>query len=145
MSHIPYGYQIQDGIALPDPVQKEKIHQLIKYYLSGESITNSIQKSKFEKSRSVAERLLFEPLYLGDDYYPPLISQELHEQLIKERQKRYEAQGNFVSSRSYPVVPVYDQFIRKKEASLSEDSSLSPAEKAAFVYQQIESVKGKRS
>ena len=110
-------------------------------YFSGYSIQNVIRQTGIDRSSCAVKRILFDPVYLGDEYYPPMIDQQTHEDLLKERQKRYEAQGCFKSSRQAAPAPILSSFTYIGDPA-SVPSSLSPAEKAQTIYAMIQPVEG---
>ena len=111
MAHIPYGYRIVNGKAEYHPIDAEKVKQFIEYYLQGDSIKKAKEKADLPICNSTAGRILSLPVYLGDDYYPPLYDQKTAEMLAEERQKRYEAQGSFQADRTIPPIPVKSRFL----------------------------------
>lgn len=45
MGHTPFGYKIENGIAVIDQPAADKLRQLYKNYLSGMSLSNSLTAS----------------------------------------------------------------------------------------------------
>ena len=74
MAHIPYGYRIAGGKAEIDPEAKEKLDAFFASYLAGASIDKAAKEAGINRRHSVMAKMMQNPLYLGTDYYPRLIS-----------------------------------------------------------------------
>lgn len=88
MSQIPYGYRIEEGLAFPDPVQAEKLRRFVGLYLEGASGEHARCALDIEVSAQTLYRLLDKGLYLGTDYYPPLLDEETVDRVRKARRER---------------------------------------------------------
>lgn len=82
----PFGYRIVDGKAVIDAEQDERLKQMLSLYLDGLSIQAASEEAGM--TYTVARRALSNETYLGDGFYPPLISREMYEQLQTERKRR---------------------------------------------------------
>lgn len=76
MGHTPYGYRIENGIAVIDKTTANQVQQLYKNYLCGLSLTNAAKEAGIAILHSGAKRMLQNKHYLGDDFYPAIITQE---------------------------------------------------------------------
>ena len=88
MAHIPYGYRIRNGKAEADPEDAGKLMTFIGYYLAGMSIRTANKKAGTGRCDDSLRRLLRNRVYLGDSYYPQLISEERFEKIAEELEKR---------------------------------------------------------
>ena len=77
MTHTPYGYKIEKGQAVIDESIAEKVRQLFIEFLNCGSMRAAAVKVGIDKTHSVIGRLLRNEVYLGDEYYPQLIDDEL--------------------------------------------------------------------
>ena len=93
MAHMPYGYRIENGIAVIDEEKAEKVRNLYKGYLSGLSLTVAAKTAGIDAYHGTAGRMLRNERYLGDDYYPAIIDKETYEKAEAERVKRAKKLG----------------------------------------------------
>ena len=75
-SHVPYGYRIEDGKAIPDEVAAEKLKEFFNEYLACGSMLAAAKKAGIEKTHSMLGRILKNRTYLGSDFYPRLIDDD---------------------------------------------------------------------
>ena len=87
-AHIPYGYRIVDGKAVVDEVQAEQIRSFFEEYISGKALKVAAENVGLKIFHGSAGRMLRNTRYLGDDYYPAIIDQELFDKAEEERQSR---------------------------------------------------------
>lgn len=76
MNHTPFGYRIENGIAVIDEASAQKVKRLFKNYLDGFSLTNAAQKAGISVLHAGAKRMLKNTHYLGDSFYPAIIDKE---------------------------------------------------------------------
>lgn len=53
MAHIPYGYKIENGHAVPEPEQAKKLNDFIEAYFGGLSIKESRKASGITEENSI--------------------------------------------------------------------------------------------
>ena len=103
---IPYGYRITDGKAEPDPVESRRLMKFFAVYVDGGMITASAEAAGIDRSASCCRSMLTNPVYLGNDDYPPLISPEIM-RLAADRAERRSAHlrgiGHKNAARPIPV------------------------------------------
>lgn len=87
-AHIPYGYRIEDGKAVVDEIQAEQVRTFFKEYISGKALKVAAEMVGLKIFHGSAGRMLRNTHYLGDDYYPVIIDQELFDKAEEERQSR---------------------------------------------------------
>lgn len=75
MGHTPYGYKIENGVAVIIDEQAEKIRKLYRNYLSGMSLDQAAVEAGIDVFHASAKRLMQNRHYLGDDFYPAIIDQ----------------------------------------------------------------------
>ena len=88
MGHTPFGYRIENGIAIIDEPAAAKLRQLYKNYLSGMSLSKAAAKSGIPTYHGTAKRLMGTVHYLGDSFYPAIIDKETYQKAQKERKRR---------------------------------------------------------
>lgn len=88
MGHTPYGYRIEDGIAVIDQEAARKLRRLYENYISGMSLKTAAAKAGIETYHSTAKRLMMTRHYLGDDFYPAIIDEEIFHKAQEELTKR---------------------------------------------------------
>ena len=106
-AHIPYGYRIVDGKAVVDEVQAEQVRSLYEEYISGKALKVAAENVGLKIFHGSAGRMLRNTHYLGDDYYPAIIDQELFDKAEKERQSRASQLGRVreLKGKEMPAVP----------------------------------------
>ena len=107
MAHIPYGYKIEGGLAVIIPEEAEKLQTFLDIYLKGSSIQASAKSAGLPHAPASLRRMLSNPLYLGTDYYPPIVAPET-----------FAAVQTALAQRTHPghtkppqVIPVYTKFV----------------------------------
>ena len=101
-----YGYRLENGRAVADESEIQRIHIFIKKYLSGSSIPVSGRCAGIEKSKSALRRILSNPVYLGTDFYPQVLTKRTYNRVQRELMKRTHPATAHPAS----PVPVYTQF-----------------------------------
>ena len=76
MSTVTFGYHIKDGTIEIDPVNGPRVQSIFRDYLNGDSLTDVALKNGF-KFHGAVKRILINQTYLGDKYYPLLITPEI--------------------------------------------------------------------
>lgn len=88
MGHTPYGYRIEDGIAVIDQEAAGKLRKLYENYISGMSLKAAAAKAGIETYHGTAKRLMITRHYLGDDFYPAIIDEEIFHKAQEELSQR---------------------------------------------------------
>lgn len=88
MNHIPYGYKIVQGKAVINQIEAEKLKILYSEYLAGASFQTSAKIAGIKKTHSAISRLLECTHYVGDDFYPAIVTTDQLESVAKERERR---------------------------------------------------------
>ena len=145
MAHIPYGYEIIDGVAVLKPGEAGKVKMFIRYYLEGVAIKTAGERAGIDLSISTLGHILKNPVYKGDRYYPPIIDEETFERVQTERQERYEKLGCFTSNNAIPPAAVRCLFRLQPESEKDweewpetvKKAMSDPARKAAYIYTRV--------
>ena len=135
MGHTPFGYRIENGIAVIDEADAEKLRMLYDNYLGGMALTEAARQAGIDAYHASVKRLLMTEHYLGDDFYPAIISKEVFNQVQAERVKRAAALGRLdrKSKRKPPKIPT--QF---SIGAIMEHYD-NPATQAEYVYSLLNS------
>lgn len=134
MGHTPYGYRIENGIAVVDKNKAKQVRDLFEGYISGLGLKDAAEKAGLKLFHGSAGRMLRNRKYLGDGYYPAIIDRVTFEKAEEERLKRAKALGR-VYERIEPI---------KAENSMSftipkvQDKYKNPFQQAEYAYSLIE-------
>lgn len=136
MGHTPYGYRIENGIALLDEEKADNVRKLYQGYLQGLSLSVAAKEAGIDTYHGTVGKMLRNKRYLGDGYYPAIIKSDVFEQAEIERIKRAVALGR-----------VWDEkeIIEKPTAPMSFTSGIveqqynNPLKQAEYAYSLIES------
>lgn len=136
MSHIPYGYRIENGKALIDEEKANKVKKLFLGYLRGLSLLTSAKEAGIDTYHGTAGKMLRNKRYLGDNYYPAVIDGDIFEKAEAERIKRATSLGR-----------VWEEKETVEESCLAttfkvgvvEQKYKNPLKQAEYAYSLIES------
>jgi len=93
MGHTPFGYRIENGIAVIDDKSAGQIKALYQAYLSGDSLRTAAIKVGIDALHPGIGSILKNSHYTGDEYYPAIIDPDIFEAAQKERVRRALALG----------------------------------------------------
>ena len=135
MTHILYGYKVENGEVVIDEKEAKQIKILFEAYLAGLSLQNSAKKAGIERNHGAIGRMLSNKRYLGDHIYPALIGQDVFKQVQKERQRRSVKLGRNNFKRKKRIRPKEWKLTMPEIEVLHSD----PFKQAEYVYGQIQS------
>jgi hypothetical protein len=135
MAHTPYGYRIENGIAVIDEEKAEKVRNLYRGYLSGLSLSVAAKTAGIDAYHGTAGRMLRNERYLGDDYYPAIIDKETYEKAEAERLKRTKKLGRIFE----PKIEDKPTISKKFTIGQVNQKYTNPFKQAEYVYSLIES------
>ncbi len=98
MGHTPFGYRIENGIAIIDEPAATKLRQLYKNYLSGMSLSKAATEAGIPTYHGTAKRLMETVHYLGDSFYPAIIDKETYQKAQEERKRRATKLGRILAT-----------------------------------------------
>ena len=109
MGYTPYGYKIENGCAIIDEENADKIRKLYSNYLTGMPLAKAASEAGIDTYHGTAKRMMENRHYLGDDFYPAIIDKEIFESAAAERIKRANKLGRLNHKRVIKpsVVPTY--------------------------------------
>ena len=134
MGHTPYGYKIENGKAIIDPVASVKLGLLFKTYLNGDALGAAAKKAGINTPHSSIGRMLKNKHYLGDDYYPSIIERDVYEAAQQERIKRAEKLGRIREPKQSEKITYPTVFQMSKSDKQFDD----PFEQAEYAYSLLE-------
>jgi hypothetical protein len=135
MSHIPFGYTIQNGRAVINEEEAVKIKKLFKVYLSGLSLSEAAQKAGIKRYHTSVARMLSDKRYVEDKFYPPIISKDTFEKAQLERRRRAEALGRIYDHKGNEEKYLNFRFYASMPDKLYDD----PFQQAEYAYSLIKS------
>lgn len=135
MGHIPFGYRIENGIAVVDEKTAVKLKMLYTNYLSGMALVKAAKEAGIDTYHGTVSKMLANRRYLGDSFYPQVIDEETFHAAQAERKKRARFLGrdHFVS-----VPPIFEVPTEFSVQPMIKHFS-DPAQQAEYIYSLIES------
>ena len=134
MKHTPYGYNIVGGMAVINEEQAAAIRQTCENYLSGMSMTQAALTAGINMKHSGVKRLMLNPRYLGDDFYPAILTPEIAQAVEAERQRRDTLYKGKRYSREEVTLFIPTAFTMRKVSTRYKD----PVKQAEYAYSLIE-------
>ena len=126
-----YGYKIINGKATVDEQEAAIIIKIFNGYLSGMSLRDAAVNAGKAMVHSTVKRIMCNFCYVGDDFYPAIISRQTfsraNAELIRRSEKR-------VGKKRLRTPPVYTQF----KITAPEKHYDDPAVQAEYIYSLIE-------
>jgi hypothetical protein len=136
MSHIPYGYRIENGKALIDEEKANKVKKLFLGYLRGLSLLVASKEAGIDTYHGTAGKMIRNKRYLGDDYYPAIIDGDTFEKAEAERIKRATALGRVWEKKEILEEPYFSTTFK---VGVVEQKYKNPLKQAEYAYSLIES------
>ena len=134
MVHTPYGYRIVGGKAVIDEEQATNIRRMCEDYLAGKSLVKAAATVGLSLSHTQVKRLIQNPRYLGDEFYPAILSKEMAQKIETERARREKALGrDGRKKRAAPAGTIFTKFSAPKMAVKYKD----PVRQAEYAYSMI--------
>lgn len=134
MAHIPYGYRIENAIAVVDEVEGEKVVSLFEEYIIGKSMRAAAIKVGIDKTHSMIGKILKNRIYLGTKFYPKIIDEVTFNKVQEIRHENAITQNRIrtVTVIEEPQV-IQDEFhVGKIEKKFND-----PYKQAEYAYSQI--------
>lgn len=135
MGHTPYGYIIENGIAVIDEEKATNVRKLYQGYLQGLSLSVAAKEAGIETYHGTAGKMLRNKSYLGDDYYPSIINKETFEKAEEERAKRAKKLGRIFEPKEIEKINLTTEFIVGEVTQ----KYINPFKQAEYAYSLIES------
>ena len=135
MGHTPFGYRIENGVAVVDEHAAEQVQVLYQSYLSGGSLRTVANKAGIDAFHAGIGKILKNRHYLGDDYYPAIIDPDTFAAVQEERFRRASALGRIREPKEDKAA-IYPTTFHIIEGTQVYDD---PFAQAAYAYSLIES------
>ena len=137
MKHTPYGYDIVGGAAVINEEQAANLRKLCENYLSGMSFVQAAKEVGLEMKHSGVKRLMQNPRYHGDDFYPAILTVEIAQAVEAERLRRDALYKGTRYTKEVVTTVIPTRFAMKRTAPKFKD----PIKQAEYAYSQIKEAK----
>ena len=137
MKHTPYGYDIVGGAAVINEEQAANLRKLCENYLSGMSFVQAAKDVGLEMKHSGVKRLMLNPRYLGDDFYPAILTAEIAQAVEAERLRRDALYKGTRYTKDAVTTVIPTRFSMRRTAPKYQD----PIKQAEYAYSQIKEAK----
>ena len=133
--HTPFGYRIQNGIAVVCKEEVRQIKRIYKGYLSGMSYMNAAEHVGLHLNHCCVKRLLQNRHYLGDEFYPAIIDRKMFDAAERKRRRRSTRLGRDNLKKTFS-----DKIMIPKEFTMGKAKKriAEPFAQAEYLYSLIE-------
>lgn len=135
MGNTPFGYIIVDGKAVVDEATAEQVRNVYLNYLSGLSLVNAAKRAGLDLRHCGVKNMLQNKHYLGDDFYPQIIDNEIFNAAKMELSERSSRLGR---NNRYKPEKIKKPPIAFRLGSITENFD-NPIRQAEYIYSLIES------
>ncbi len=132
MTHTPFGYIIINGKAVIDEENAERVRMLFQEYIDCGSMRAAAKKAGIDKTHSVIGRLLKNETYVGTEYYPQIVDEDIFAKAQEIRGNNAKSQNRIGAYRPHPKAEI-GIFTIGKVATQYDD----PYKQAEYAYSQI--------
>ncbi len=129
-----YGYKIIDGKAVVDEQEAEAIINIFNGYISGMSLRDAAIHAGKPMVHSMVKRIIRNFCYIGDDFYPAILSRQTFSKANAELIRRAEKHG---SKKRLQPPPIHTEFFLSEPIERYDD----PVKQAEYIYSLIEVIK----
>lgn len=133
MKHTPYGYDIVGGAAVINEEQAANLRKLCENYLSGMYFVQAAKDVGLEMKHRGVKRLMQNPRYLGDDFYPAILTAEIAQAVEAERLRRDALYKGTRYTKEAVTTVIPTRFAMKCTAPKYQN----PIKQAEYAYSQI--------
>lgn len=135
MTHTPYGYIIENGQAVIDELNAERVRMLFREYIECKSMRAAAKKVGIEKTHSVIGRFLKNKVYVGTEFYPQIVDEDTFVKVQEIRENNAKSQNRIGAYRPHPKAEI-GTFTIGRVAVQYDD----PYKQAEYAYSQIREV-----
>ena len=129
-----YGYKIIDGKAVVDEQEAEVIINIFNGYISGMSLRDAAIHAGKPMVHSMVKRIIRNFCYIGDDFYPAILSRQTFSKANAELIRRAEKHG---SKKRLQPPKIHTEFFLSESTEHYDD----PVKQAEYIYSLIEVIK----
>ena len=126
-----YGYKIVNGKAVVNEQEAAVIVSLFDGYIAGLSMKAAAENAGVNLSHSSVKRILSRIIYIGDDYYPAIISRQV---FAKATARRIHRAHMHEHKKSYTPPKSHKRFRFSEPTEHFDD----PVQQAEYLYSLIE-------
>lgn len=136
MARIPYGYRIVDGKAVIDEVKAQEVREFFRFYLEFKNISQAAKKSGIKRDWPVAGKILSKKLYLGTEFYPQIIDEDMFRQVQQIRHENAIRNHRYKEPKPIKEIRLITSYQLEKVEKKYDD----PYRQAVYAYSQIKEV-----
>lgn len=136
MRHTPYGYEIIDGKAIVDEEKAAQVRKICENYLSGMSFINAAADVGLTMTHCGVKHMIQNSRYLGDSFYPAILTEETARKVEEERVRREKALGRDRRGRKKDPKPTIH---KKFSIPRVPEKYTDPIKQAEYAYSLIQS------
>ena len=136
MNHIPYGYYIDGGVAKGDEPAAKIIRALFTECIECKSMRAAAMKIGLNKAHATLGRIISKRVYLGTDFYPQIIDEEVFNKANEIKLQNAIAQNRIREIKQDAPILMNIQF----QLGALENRYEDPYRQAEYVYSQIKEV-----
>ena len=130
-----YGYKIKNGKAYIDKEKAVKVQKLFDGYISGLALRAAALEAGIDTFHGSAGRILQNKKYMGTEFYPAIINEEIFQKAQKERENRAVKLGRVREVEEDLPILSPSKFRFKSNEIMFDD----PFKQAEYAYGMIES------
>ena len=93
MRSIPFGYRIENGVAVVDETEASLLRQAFEKYQAGATLRSIAKDLDIDRYHRGISNMLADKKYLGTDFYPAIIEPELFWEVQHCRKERRTARS----------------------------------------------------
>jgi len=130
-----YGYKIKDGKACIDKEKAANVQKLFDGYINGLALRTAALEAGIDTFHGSAGRMLKNKKYIGTEYYPAIVDEEIFQKAQIERENRAIKLGRVHEVEQDLQILSPTKFHLKSQEIMFED----PFKQAEYAYSMIES------
>lgn len=134
LKNIPFGYDMVEGNIIVNKEEAKVIKDILNNYLSGMSMAKAAEAAGVTMTQKQVKRMIENRRYLGDDFYPSILTRAQVDAFEAERVKRENEYGGIRYRKSIDIrVATNFRFCREV------NKYNNPIKQAEYIYSLIES------
>ena len=130
---VPFGYRIENGKAVVNEEEAEKLREFFRCFLEGSSMAGAARDAGLSCHHTTLPLLMKRKAYTGTDFYPAIITTDFQQKLISEWEKRKGEGPRTPNVRAVRFVKINTEF----DAPESEPPHTTPESYIMALYEQI--------
>ena len=134
MRAVPYGYVIVDGVITVDEEKAKILRDMCRNYLSGASLRKCAEDAGLNMKHRGIGCLLGNKTYLGTEFFPKILTEEMMDAIDAERKRRACALGKDHLYERKKSLPTYAVRYSIKKFTVKYKN---PVKQAEYAYEQI--------